>query len=75
MNTTMSTEVSQFARTVPEVVQIEDDKGGEKKEDTVKKVERKKMDPRSDMWQDFTRNLNDLGILVSGTCKYCNRSI
>ena len=38
LNTTMSTEASQLDRNAQEIVQIEDDKEEEKKEDPVKKV-------------------------------------
>jgi hypothetical protein len=72
--TTLSTEVSQFARKEIEIVQIVDDNEGGNKE-TGKNEGRKQMEPRSEVWQHFTKNFNDMKILVSGTCKYCNRSI
>jgi hypothetical protein len=37
--------------------------------------ERKKMEPRSDVWNHFTKIKDDKGIMRATKCKYCQRNM
>ena len=37
--------------------------------------ERKKMAPRSDVWNHFSKIKDDKGIMIAAKCKYCHRNM